>query len=166
MWGWGGGHSSWKRRAVGWDCACPQPSTDPIPIPILVTGADCTPGTAAPSCSFLPSLSCPGSQHCPSPHAGSTEPSPILSSSPPCSVSQSLSLGLSLANHPTDPVLLILWDPLKKERKKEEEKPNSLSPTYPDLQPGRAMRRGDLCNSGEWLLSKTGPSLPIGPRSA
>lgn len=56
-----------------------------------------------PSLPLLPQVPAP-----PLPAPGSTKPSPILSSSPPFSVSQSLSLGLSLVKNP---ILLVLLDP-------------------------------------------------------
>lgn len=107
---WDGGHSSWKRRAVGWDSAL---SPAPTPSPSLSMGLIALQVPQPHPAPSSPPSPAPGPSTAP-PHTwAAPRPSPILSFSPPHSVSQSLSLGHSLANHPTNPILLILSDPLK-----------------------------------------------------
>lgn len=160
--GWGGGHSSWKKRAGGWDCACPQPSTDPIPI--LVTGTDCTLGTTAPSCSFLPSLSCPRSQHRPSLHRAAPSLPP---SCPPPLPSLCLNPFPWACPWQRTPFCSFCWIHKRKEGTKKNKR--EAKQPYSQLPPSAARvsdEEGGFYATGANCLNKTGPSLPIGPSCA
>lgn len=93
--GAGGGRcSQCLSCSLGHEARCPQPG--------------CVPPPPAPSCSSPPLL--PLSSHQPR-RGGTTSGFTLSCPSQPRSVFQSPSLGLSLTNHPINPILLILLDP-------------------------------------------------------
>lgn len=91
---WGGRCAWGLSRSLGHEARCPQPGPCPPPSPI--------PLLSSPPATLL----------APAPPWGHHERLlPVLSSSPTRSVFQSPSPGLSLTNHPINPILLILLDP-------------------------------------------------------